>query len=146
SEDLRAMIASGDYDTAESVLVDLRRDRDFRRARKGYGSQFAPGVARDAVQAAHQALLDELDGFAMDADADLAALLREELRGSIERYEELKTRTGALDFLDLLLRARDLVVHVDEVRRDLQARFKRIFVDELQDTDPLQAELLMLLA
>ena len=138
--------SSGDYDTAEAVLVDLRRDRDFRRARKGYGSTFGKGVARDAVHAAHQALLNELDGFAMDADADLAALLREELRGSIARYEELKTRTGALDFLDLLLRARDLVRNVDEVRRDFQARFKRIFIDEFQDTDPLQAELLMLLA
>jgi ATP-dependent exoDNAse (exonuclease V) beta subunit len=32
------------------------------------------------------------------------------------------------------------------VRRDFQKRFKRIFVDEFQDTDPLQAELLMLLS
>jgi ATP-dependent exoDNAse (exonuclease V) beta subunit len=146
SEDLRALIASGDYDTAEAVLVDLRRDRDFRRARKGYGSIFGKGVARADVHAAHQSLLNALDGFAMDADADLAALLRDELRGSIERYQELKMRTGALDFLDLLLRARDLVRDVDEVRRDFQARFQRIFIDEFQDTDPLQAEILMLLA
>ncbi len=146
SEDLRALIASGDYDTAEAVLVDLRRDRDFRRARKGYGSTFGKGVARAEVHAAHQSLVDALDGFAMDADADLAALLREELRGSIDRYQELKMRAGALDFLDLLLRARDLVRDVDEVRRDFQERFQRIFIDEFQDTDPLQAEILMLLA
>jgi ATP-dependent exoDNAse (exonuclease V) beta subunit len=98
------------------------------------------------VHAAHQSLLNALDGFAMDADADLAALLRDELRGSIDRYQELKLRAGALDFLDLLLRARDLVRDVDEVRRDFQARFQRIFIDEFQDTDPLQAEILMLLA
>ena len=146
SEDLRALIACGDYDTAEAVLVDLRRDRDFRRARKGYGPSFGKGVARADVHAAHQSLVDALDGFAMDADADLAALLREELRGSIDRYQELKMRAGALDFLDLLLRARDLVRDVDGVRRDFQERFQRIFVDEFQDTDPLQAEILMLLA
>jgi ATP-dependent exoDNAse (exonuclease V) beta subunit len=145
-EDLRALIASGDYDTAEAVLVDLRRDRDFRRARKGYGSTFGKGVARADVHAAHQSLVDALDGFAMDADADLAALLREELRGSIDRYQDLKMRAGALDFLDLLLCARDLVRNVDEVRHDFQERFQRIFVDEFQDTDPLQAEILMLLA
>ena len=32
------------------------------------------------------------------------------------------------------------------VRRGFQPRFKRIFVDEFQDTDPLQAEILLLLA
>ena len=32
------------------------------------------------------------------------------------------------------------------MRRDLQARFTHVFVDEFQDTDPLQAEILLLLA
>ena len=32
------------------------------------------------------------------------------------------------------------------VRRGFQARFTHIFVDEFQDTDPLQAEILLLLA
>ncbi len=82
----------------------------------------------------------------MDADADLAALLQQDLRGAIDRYGELKARGGALDFLDLLLGARDLVRDNAQVRGGFQARFKRIFVDEFQDTDPLQAEILLLLA
>ena len=61
-------------------------------------------------------------------------------------YEQLKAREGALDFLDLLVRARDLVRNNAEVRSHFQGRFQRIFVDEFQDTDPLQAELLLLLA
>ena len=32
------------------------------------------------------------------------------------------------------------------MRASFQQRFKRIFVDEFQDTDPLQAEILLLLA
>ena len=32
------------------------------------------------------------------------------------------------------------------MRAELQRRFDRIFVDEFQDTDPLQAEILLLLA
>ena len=51
-----------------------------------------------------------------------------------------------LDFLDLLLVARDLVRDNADVRADLQQRFTHIFVDEFQDTDPLQAEILLLLA
>ena len=84
--------------------------------------------------------------FGLDADADLAALLQQELAGAIERYEEMKARAGALDFLDLLLKARDLVAGNAGVRRGFQARFTHIFVDEFQDTDPLQAEILLLLA
>ena len=87
-----------------------------------------------------------LDQFRMDADADLAAALQQELQSAIDRYEELKTRAGALDFLDLLLKARDLVRSDETVRRGFQERFTHIFVDEFQDTDPLQAELLLLLA
>src|SRR5262249_175696 len=33
-----------------------------------------------------------------------------------------------------------------EARADFQARFERLFVDEFQDTDPLQADVLLLLA
>ena len=87
-----------------------------------------------------------LDQFRMTTDADLAALLQRDLRGAIDRYDEIKARAGALDFLDLLLGARDLVRDNAQVRRGFQRRFKRIFVDEFQDTDPLQAEILLLLA
>jgi ATP-dependent exoDNAse (exonuclease V) beta subunit len=146
SDELRLIVAAGDDDAAEAVLVDLCRERDFRRARKGMGASFARGRARADVQAAHQALLLQLDTFKADADADLAALLRHELRGSIERYERLNAAHGALDFLDLLLLARDLVRDRADVRAHFQRRFTCLFVDEFQDTDPLQAELLLLLA
>ena len=58
----------------------------------------------------------------------------------------MKAKDGALDFLDLLLVARNLVRDNRRVREGFQRRFKRIFVDEFQDTDPLQAEILLLLA
>ena len=146
SDELRLLMPGRDYDAAEGVLVDLKRDRDFRRARKGSGASFGKGVSRPDVHAAHQRLLQSLDVFAADADADLAALLRHELRDTIGRYEQLKARNGTLDFLDLLLRARNLIRDRDDVRAEFQQRFTSIFVDEFQDTDPLQAEILLLLA
>src|SRR5207249_7769746 len=87
-----------------------------------------------------------LRAFADAADADLAALLQRELRGPVERYEELKRRAGCLDFVDLLLRAREMICEDAAVRADFQRRFTHIFVDEFQDTDPVQAEILILLA
>ena len=138
--------AAIDYDGCEAALADLSRDRALAMAKQGRGAMYRKDVRRDQVWAAREDLRTRLDGFRMAADADLAALLQIELRGAIERYEELKARTGALDFLDLLLGARNLVRSNAQVRRGFQARFKRIFVDEFQDTDPLQAEILLLLA
>jgi ATP-dependent exoDNAse (exonuclease V) beta subunit len=138
--------ATADYDGWEAALVDLSRDRTFANAKTGRGAAYANGVARDRVLQARVALKARLDQFRLAADADLAALLQRELRGAIDRYNELKTRGGALDFLDLLLGARDLVRDNAQVRCGFQTRFKRIFVDEFQDTDPLQAEILLLLA
>src|SRR5262249_43010676 len=47
---------------------------------------------------------------------------------------------------DLLARALTLISTNAGVRRHLQRKFTRIFVDEFQDTDPIQAEILNLLA
>ena len=135
-----------DYDGWEARLVDLSRDRNFSRARHGRGPGYGAGVSRAVVVESTERLRAHLDQFRMDADADLAAALQQELAGAISLYEELKMRSGALDFLDLLLKARDLVRGDATVRRGFQKRFSHIFVDEFQDTDPLQAEILLLLA
>ena len=135
-----------DYDGWEAGLVDLSRDRVLANIRHGRGALYKTGVRRDAVIDAVGQLKSRLDRFRMDADADLAALLQRELRGATARYEPRKDASGALDFLDLLVRARDLVRGNPMVRRGFQERFTHIFVDEFQDTDPLQAEILLLLA
>jgi hypothetical protein len=64
----------------------------------------------------------------------------------VSTYQDLKAKAGQLDFLDLLIKARDLIRDNGNVRAELQQRFAHYFVDEFQDTDPLQAEILLLLA
>ena len=135
-----------DLDGWEARLVDLTRDRGFSRTRKGSGYTYGKNVLRTGVLAGRDALFVELQQFRKDADADLAASLQQELRGATARYQDLKRAAGALDFTDLLARARDLIKTDEGVRRHLQEKFARIFVDEFQDTDPLQAEILLLLA
>jgi ATP-dependent exoDNAse (exonuclease V) beta subunit len=135
-----------DLDGWEAGLVDLSRDRILATLKQGRGASYRDGVGRDRVLSALTDLRARLDQFRMAADADLAALLHEELSGALERYAEMKAAGGSLDFLDLLLIARNLVRDNRQVRESFQRRFKRIFVDEFQDTDPLQAEILLLLA
>ena len=135
-----------DLDGWEARLVDLTRDRGLSRTRKGSGYKFSKDVSRTDLLAAREALFNDLQQFRKDADADLAAGLQQELAGATDRYQQLKQAAGALDFTDLLARARDLIKSNADVRSHLQQKFTRIFVDEFQDTDPIQAEILLLLA
>ncbi len=135
-----------DLDAWEAALVVLLDNWKFTHARKGSGAAFAQGVSRDQARAAYDNLLLGLERFRETANADIAALLREEMRDGLHEYEARKQKAGALDFLDLLIKARDLVRDNADVRAAFQQRFRFLLVDEFQDTDPLQAELLRLLA
>ena len=135
-----------DLDGWEARLVDLTRDRGLSYTRKGSGARFGKDAARRDVLAARDVLFAGLQQFRKDADADLAACLQQELAGATARYQALKAAAGALDFADLLAKARDLIKANEAVRRHLQTKFARIFVDEFQDTDPIQADILLLLA
>lgn len=133
-----------DYDGLEALLRDLARARSWGwkgAQRTRYGS-----LTRDEVLAQRDKTKDNLAAFIAATDADLAPLLQEALQSPIGAYEELKAHAGRLDFLDLLIKARDLIRDDGGVRAELQQRFTHFFVDELQDTDPLQAEILLLLA
>jgi len=142
----REAVRDRDYDALEAELCDLASNRHKDWRWKGGGQWYTRGkTTRAEALERKDRLKNELEGFAQRTSADLAALLHDELAPLVDAYESLKTRAGKLDFLDLLLRARDLVRGHPAVRRELQARFTHIFVDEFQDTDPLQAELLLLL-
>lgn len=139
-------VGDRDHDELEARLVDLERQMRSKKNWTGRGKWFAPEVPRDTVIAERDGVLTELAVFADHSGADLAAQLREELSEAIEHYENLARRAGELDFLDLLLLTRNLVRGNEEVRAHLQDRISHLFVDEFQDTDPLQAEILLLLA
>ena len=124
-----------DVQWLEQALAELkvqgysgRTPSGFPHARKG----------RDAFRA-------RLLAFQQESNADLAALLREDLRGLIEDYEAAKQKAGMLDFDDLLLRTQGLLRDHPEVREELGGRFRHIVVDEYQDTDPMQTEIVLLL-
>jgi ATP-dependent exoDNAse (exonuclease V) beta subunit len=133
-----------DYDLLESELLRLPNDKRLRWLKRPRG-QYCEGMAREAVFAEWEQLRDSIARFESQADADLAAQLRDDLWEVVGLYQREKGRAGQLDFMDLLLRARDLLRH-DGARAELQQVYRRIFVDEFQDTDPLQAEVLLLLA
>lgn len=133
-----------DYDGVEASLKDLVRRRSWTY--QGFGDDYSEGVSRDEALELRDRAKALLDRFIEDADADLAVRLQTDLQPVIEGYERLKEREGRLDFLDLLIRVRNMIAEDEDVRAELQERFTHFFVDEFQDTDPLQVEILMLLS
>ncbi|HET9619798.1 MAG TPA: UvrD-helicase domain-containing protein [Kofleriaceae bacterium] len=63
----------------------------------------------------------------------------------LQVYEQIKAQRRSVDYVDLLLQLRDLLRDHREVRAHCQGQLDHLFVDELQDTDPLQAEVIAFL-
>ncbi|MDF1536619.1 MAG: UvrD-helicase domain-containing protein [bacterium] len=64
---------------------------------------------------------------------------------AVDRYRHTRTLQGSLNYEDLLLKAAALLRENPGVRRFFQDRYRRLLVDEFQDTDPVQAEVMMFL-
>ncbi len=73
-------------------------------------------------------------------------LAMEVLHAARETYDRMRHERGLLNFQDLLMKAAALLRGNPGVRRYFQARFTHLLVDEFQDTDPIQAEVILLLA
>ena len=67
-------------------------------------------------------------------------------RDAANAYAEQRKDRGEINFQDLLVHTAALLRADPRARRDLGRRYQRVLVDEFQDTDPLQAEILLLLA
>jgi len=70
----------------------------------------------------------------------------ETLEQIMAHYEARKKEGNAMDFDDLLVNLRNLLVSVPEAREHYGKQFLHILVDEYQDTNVVQAEILDLLA
>ena len=60
-------------------------------------------------------------------------------------YADRKRYLGVVDFQDLVMLTRDLLSQRADIRARLQDRYRFVLLDEMQDTDPVQGELLDLL-
>ena len=96
---------------------------------------------------------DLLAGAAFDTPAnrdteEATALVPvlELLRRFALEYAEDRRRAGEVEFMDLLVLARNLLRDSLPARDHFRTRYTHILIDEVQDTDPLQAEIAMFLA
>ena len=141
----REAVRGRDYDGLESELRKLCKERSWNW-QGGRSRDYGSGLLRADIVAKRDAVKQKLEDVLALVDADLASKLQSDLMPLVRQYEELKAQRGLIDFLDLLTKTRDLLVHSPEVRALLAQRTTHVLVDEFQDTDPTQAEILLLLA
>lgn len=143
--DAREETRPRDYDLLEHELVRLPAQRWLDWKGSGRGKQIGMRL-RANVLAARDRWLAHVAAFHVRADADLAFCLARDLAPALAHYEARKRSLGVLDHLDALLRARELLVSSERARVALQERFRFLFVDEVQDVDPVQKDIVLLLA
>ena len=154
-EVIRAMSAEADPVVIFGELVDR-----LERGPRGRASD-APNLKHDFLR--DQRAWDIWKAFDGDKRREpvRSAPLRDDLLAPLRRwmairlarlrpvvlhvYEAVKARHQVVDHIDLLLRLRDLLRDDRGIRRSCQGLFDHIFVDEFQDTDPLQGEIVLFL-
>ncbi|WP_340537596.1 ATP-dependent helicase [Nocardioides sp. GXZ039] len=102
------------------------------------------GFAREVnavLSRAREKGMDGADLRALGAEHDLPEFLAAGL--FLEQYLDNLDSVGATDYADLIRRA---AIEAADHREELRARYRYVFVDEYQDTDPGQVALLRQLA
>ncbi len=110
-------------------------DPDLRERAKAYRNG-----AKDIIKKARESFMGKK---AEDLAADLnqmypaMACLEQMVSAFHERYQQLKTEKGVLDFNDLEHYALKILAH-DPVAEEYRQRFAYVFVDEYQDSNQIQ--------
>jgi len=148
-DDLRLVLARLDqlaeHGSDEELLATLVSETQWSRKVTNVGRKSSWDDI-GAVRAALTTLTELLGRVRDDATNGVLRILTGELVRSALRAAEERTREGVLEFHDLLVLARELLRTNPRARAALHERYRRVLIDEFQDTDPLQVELAVLIA
>lgn len=136
--------AAGALERAREVLGTLA-DGDIPEPSVLAQAVFKPGNTAALKTPEVTAYLEAHETYATACAAYRASRAAGELDALLDGYHEAyaaaKRARSGLDFDDLELLARDLMVDSPAVRRATQERFARVMVDEFQDSSPRQVVL-----
>lgn len=100
------------------------------------------------VREAAAALLESIDEAVAGLIVPAINAVVAEMCTALAAEAKLRQQRGELEYHDLLILARNLLVGEEqsEVHTELRTRYQFIMLDEFQDTDPIQAEIAVRLA
>jgi DNA helicase-2/ATP-dependent DNA helicase PcrA len=128
-----------DREDSADLMNLVRHDLGFSKAEKRFPAKnTCLAIYSRAVNA--ESPLDEVLG----ANFPWCAGWETELKGLFGAYVEAKQRQHVLDYDDLLLYWAQMM-QVENIAHDVSSRFDHVLVDEYQDTNRLQASILLAL-
>lgn len=129
--------ASGELGLVLELLNDVPK-KGFSYGRNANWSGNISNVQQSCKDLADQAVVLR-NSFVQPAVETVTAAMAEVLLQAARERQ----RSGELEYHDLLVHARDLLIGKDKqgVHAALHDRYRCIMLDEFQDTDPIQAEL-----
>ena len=147
---LRRHAAALGYDASYTIL-DAEDARDFLNV-----CVDEAGIDTRARRFPKAEVLQDIVSFANNTDRPISEVVArrypqfEPLTSQITRVDRLfaerKRGRNVMDYDDLLLNWKRLLIEKDEIARLYQEQFQHILVDEFQDTNKLQSEIIDLLA
>ncbi|MGA8697784.1 MAG: ATP-dependent helicase [Xanthobacteraceae bacterium] len=128
-----------DREDSADLMNLVRHDLGFSKTEERFPAKSTClGIYSRAINA--EAALDEVLG----KNFPWCAGWEDELKTLFGAYVEAKQRQNVLDYDDLLLYWAQMM-QVDAIARDIGSRFDHVLVDEYQDTNRLQASILVAL-
>src|SRR6185295_10853831 len=149
--DLRPLVAETGVDPAAAerfegdALASYLRTLAIVPRNFGHKAHWTTPEALEEARAIAAWTSQALAAWKGASSAALHARLVKAVLEVVAGYEARKKERGVLDFLDLLVKARDALRDSEAVRRYFRERFRVVIIDEFQDTDPLQVEVAELL-
>src|SRR5690606_11064264 len=152
-ENDKLLACFGPADEALAALADVTDEiaalallRQISGLKFSFGRTPSWDVPVDDVKAAGRAVAEAAGALAGEiVDRALRALTRWLAARVLESAQE-RRREGRLEFQDLLVLSRDLLRRDGDARAALQRKYRRLLLDEFQDTDPLQIEIAVRIA
>lgn len=124
----------------------LRSRQDFPLNSQEFTHRVLTGatITTETIRCSLPKLRDKIAGCTgtltrLQAGVMIGGLLMEKTDALLALFN--RNKGGNMDFLDLLIRAAGLVSRSKGVRNHLKRRYRYLFIDEFQDTDPVQAYL-----
>ncbi len=125
------------------LLAELKRpaSKARRGGRKTSWKNFGGDDALGAQRARAGEVVDGIESVVAQVKAHRQLVVGVVLRCFVLDGATERMRAGRLEFHDLLVLARRLLVERADIRQMLHQRYERVLLDEFQDTDPIQLEI-----
>ena len=141
---------SGCLKTA-AILTDSDKKRIIIPIIKDYIKETGKAVAEDVLRDDAYKCLSAFGYYKNTGNREKAASMLEEpykndFKALLEKYETRRRQSGQMDFDDMLTQCKRMLVEHPDILENWRQQVKYLLVDERQDINPIQDEIIKMLA